>query len=211
MTALEIIQEVQKRLGMPQSAALTTTHAKQILGFVNTVQRDMMCEGYVWDELKNYNSFNTADNTAVYAITATGYEIDVLRNLQIGTSQPLKKFNNDEDFLEYKRQVSGSKGQPLAYRLRTRSTSAGTVSVEVAPTPDAVYAVDWELLIKPLKLVNSSDVPLLDSDCIVLGALFMARRQLGEDFSADLGAFQAKLSLFGGSQAGSDFGDVEAV
>ena len=211
MTALEIVQEVQKRLGMPQSATLTTTQAKQFLGFANTVQRDMMADGRVWDELKSYGTFPTVDGTGTYAISIANNELDVLRNLQIGTSKPLKKFSSDEDFIEYRRQMSGSKAQPLAYRIRTRSASAGTLTVEVAPVPDAVYTVDYELLIKPLRLTAQGDAPLLDSDCVVLVTLFLARKQLGEDFSADLGAFQAKLSLLGGSQGDSDFGDVEAV
>lgn len=207
MTALEIVNDVQRVLRMPVSAAITEPHARLLLSFCNLVMRDFMLESFVWDELKVFGNFDTSADNAIYSISSTRGDIDVISNIQIGTDDPLANYN-DENFRAYKR-TNTNTGQPLVYRHYGRN--AGAVLIEVSPTPDAVYTVDVETLIKPPKLVNSTDVPLLDPDTIVLGCVMLARKDQGEDYSGDLQAFQAKLALQGGTQGESNFGDVEAV
>lgn len=204
MTVLEIIQEVQRRLRMPVSTSLTDAHSQLILSFINTVQRDFMLENIVWDECKVYGSFDTVAGTPTYSISVSGQELDVVRNLQIGTNAPIVKYD-DDDFREYKRANTGQ-AQPLVFRIYSKS--GGGITVELCPTPDAVYSVDFEALKKPPRLTAQNETPLLDSDTIIAGALMLAR---GEQEGKEPDSFQAKLALQGDTQGESNWGDAEAV
>lgn len=206
MTVLEIIQEVQKKLRLPQSLSLTDSHAKLILSLINDVQRNLLAEQGVWDEAKVYGSFNTVSGTATATISVSGQEIEIIRNLKIGTSPPIEKVD-DDDFREYKRVYST--GQPLYYRIYSKS--GGGITVEFSPTPDAVYQIDYEVLKKPPRLVNSTDVPLLDADTLIAGTVTLAKHNQGQDVNLELSQFQAKLGMQVDSQGESGWGDVEAV
>lgn len=209
MTVLEIINEVQRRLRLPQSTAISDAHAQLLLSYLNEVQRDYMMESVVWDELKTYGNFNTTAGTNIYTISITGGgEIEIIRSLRIGTNTPLEKFDNDEEFREYKR-VYTAQAQPLMWRVYSRS--GGNIIIEVCPTPDAVYQVDAEVVKKPPKLSLATDTPLLDSDTVILGITMLARKEMGLDAQGDLASFQAKLGLQSENQGESNFGDVEAV
>ncbi len=210
MQALELIRMVQRDLRLPQAAAITEAHAQLLLGFANTVQRDLMLENYVWDEQKVYGHFETEADTALYTVTgSSSYEIDVIRNLQIGTYDPLV-WCTDSDFRAHKRTYTSTTARPLYWRVYSRS-GGDSIVVEVTPTPDAAYQVDTEALIKPKRLSGAEDETMLDPDIIFLGMMMLARKEQGEDFSGDLAAFQAKLTLQGENQGESNWGDVEAI
>lgn len=189
---------------MPVSTALTDAHSQLILSFINTVQRDFLLENIVWDECKVYGSFDTVAGTATYSISVSGQELEVIRNLQIGTNEPLVKLD-DEGFREYKRANTGQ-SQPLVRRIYSKS--GGGITVELCPTPDAVYTVVFEALKKPPRLTGQNDTPLLDSDTIISGVLMLAR---GEQEGKEPDSFQAKLALQSDTQGESNWGDAEAV
>ena len=206
MTAIEIIRQVQRELRLPESNSVSETHAKLILDFLNKVQRSLMMEAAVWDELKVYGYFNTQAGQPNYTISIlSGGEIDVIRNLQISGASLIKK--SDEEFRELKRLYTY--GEPKYYRHFGKE--GGDIIIEVLPVPDDIYQIDTEVLIKPPKLVNDNDIPLLDHDTIILGAIMLAKREQGEDYSAELAAFQAKLGMQADSQGESNWADVEAV
>jgi hypothetical protein len=210
MQAITLINNIQRELRLPQAAAITEAHAQLILGFINTVQRDLMLENYVWDEQKTYGYFETEADSFLYTVTgSSSYEIDVIRNLQISTYDPLT-WCSDSDFRAYKRSYGTTTGRPLYWRVYSRS-GGDSIVVELTPTPDAVYQVDTEALIKPKRLSAADDETMLDPDIIFLGALMLARKEQGDDYSGDLAAFQAKLMLQGDNQGESNFGDVEAI
>jgi hypothetical protein len=209
-TALQIVNEVQKRLRLPQTPQAdfaTNGHSVLLLSFLNMVMRDIMGD-YVWDELKVYDHFHTVDGTATYTVTLSGSptpELDQLLNLQISTSDPLVKYE-DEDFRSYAR-ANTSEGQPLIYRIRSRTET--TVTIELCPTPDAAYQVDIEALRKQPKLVEHGDTPLLDTDLVVEGLFWYAKQEQGEEVAEELEIFKLKLASLS-SNAGSS-GDVEAI
>lgn len=204
LNALQIVQEIQKRLRMPQSAALTERHAVLLLSFVNSVLVNGPGEGYVWDELKWFTAVPTVVGQVTYRIERSGYELDVLRDLRIGTNPPLSLLSDDL-FREYKR-LHTSQGQPKAWRHYSADT--GTITIEVAPPPDAVYSIDVEALVKPKRLVNASDVPLIDPEILILGGLTLAKEDQGEDYTLAGQEYGSKLAQ-AATRNESNWGDVD--
>lgn len=208
-TALQMVNRVQRSLRLPFSATVAEYHGALILENINTVQRGMMLDGFVWDDLKQFSHFHTDATNATYAISgAAGEDIDVIRNLQIGYSDPIIK-KTDDEFRAIKRGYAGTTGQPLYYRHYSRSV--GTLTIELAPSPDAAYQVDTEILVKPPMLTADGDLITLDADAVFYGALMLARQDQGEDATAQMSVFQAKISMLAGSHSDSNLGDMEAV
>jgi hypothetical protein len=204
LNALEIVQEIQKRLRMPQSASLAAPHAILLLAFVNSVLVNGPSEGYVWDELKWVTPIPTVQGTPTYRIERSGYELDVLRNLQIGTSDPMTLLS-DPLFREHRR-LHTSQGPPKAWRHYSADT--GTITIEVSPVPDAIYTIDVEALVKAKRLVLATDIPLIDPEILVLGGLTLAKEDQGEDATLAAAEYGGKLSVASG-KSDSNWGDVD--
>lgn len=209
-TALEMVKRMQRKLRLPQASTITEPHAAIMLECLNNAQRNLLPESYVWDELKVYGSFNTSIGNALYNITGTDdKELDVLRNLEITGNHPFIHLT-DSAFREKKRALSSTPGQPVFYRNYAREGGASLV-IEVTPTPDAIYTVETEALVKPKKLIADGDEILLDEDTLFLAAMFLATESEGLDYQAALSLYQAKLSLIGENQGESNWGDIEAI
>lgn len=204
MTILEIINEVQQQLRLPQSLNLDAAHAKLLLSYANEIQRTYMAPGFIWDQLKVYGTMPTVAGTSLYDVQlVNGQELDVIRNLQIPGSDLLIKLT-DDDFRAYKTANTGH-GQPMAYRIYGKSAD-GVVTIEVAPTPDAIYNIGWECLRKPARLTLAADVPELDQDTLKLGIKWMVIKGQGRDASGELDAFLARLN---GNHGAGEFGDID--
>lgn len=208
MTVLEIINEAQRLTRLPQSPTIADPHAKICLSFINEVMRDYMAERAEWDALKVYTTLSILAGTAVYAVSVASTELDKLKNIQIGVSKPLVPLD-DEEFLSYKRNNSLT-NQPLAYRIRSRN-AAGTITIEVCPTPDQNYTADIEATRKPVKVSTAGEVPELDSDTILLGLIMRVQKDKGIDYSLELAAFEGKLESRGNAEGNSNWGDAEGV
>lgn len=206
MNALELVREVQKRLRLPQSLSLNDPHAQLILSYINTVQRDLMTEVGVWDALKVYGEFYTEAGEALYTVAVEGMEIDVIRSLSINGIE-LEKVS-DETFRQLKK--SGSEQSfPKVFRFYSRTGSS--IVVELFPVPNNTYKVNVEALAKPPRLIQETDIPVLDEDAIVAGAVMLAKREQGEDASQEMALFQLKMDMHTDTFLETNFGDVEPV
>lgn len=212
MIVLEMINKIQTLLRLPLSASLADQHAKLLLAFINQVQRDFMAEGTTWDQCKLYGSFQTVAGVSLYTVSIADLgpgieELDTIKELCIaGMSEPLRMFDSDEDFRAFKRSHQGTTGLPLAYRRYSRTGTA--IVVELCPVPDQVYTVEVEALQKPPLLINATDVPLLDPDTIIAGALALAIDDQGQDASVKMEAFRIKLGITSQNEGDSNWGDV---
>ncbi len=208
-TAIQMVNRIQSAMRLPQSESLASAHGRLILGHVNTAQRTLLPDACIWDNLKLHGTFMTTPGTALYVIEGTlGREIDQILDLQIGAFGPLER-EDDADFRAIKRCYGSGRGRPLYYRIFSRV--GGAVQIEVAPIPDAAYAVDTEALCRPKLLTADEDTTVLDDDAIFLGALMLAKSDQGMDVTMDNQAFMAKVFGEVGSQGVSNWGDVEPV
>jgi hypothetical protein len=209
-TALQLINEVQKRLRLSQSASIIETHAQLILGFINDTALNIVAETAVWDALRFKGGFYTIPGVSIYPILLANAlsGIDALRNLQIDIS-PIEK-QSDREFRDFKRNYdTGDGGQPSIYRNYGRA--GANLLVEVCPTPNAVYSVDFEGLLKVSALVAESDTSPLDQEALVLGAVMLSRDEGGEDAQGATTLFKMKLELINANEGESSWGDIEAV
>ncbi len=209
-TALEIVQEVQRELRLPQaSGAFSKAHDVLMLIFANKFI-DLTFEAGQWEELDIAGGITLTQGKSVYVIEpANNTFLDVINHMQIGTNVPLKKFMTNDDFRNYAREQSSTQNQPLYMRIYGRQ--GRSILFEVAPTPDQSYLLDWEGQMKPLKLVNTTDICIFDSDLIIDGTLMLAKEESGLDFSAEADVVRLKTDSRVKSEADDSWGDIQAI
>ncbi len=218
MSVLEIINEVQRQLRLPQSASMVDAHAQLLLSFMNKVMLNFMMEAAVFDDLKVNGSIQLQKDISIYAISPLNVSnIDVLQNIQIGTSAPLEKLS-DDDFRDFVRvhteeasdnTLTPLEAEPEAYRQYARA--GGAIYIEVCPTPDQSYTADYALLVKPERVADGNDIPMLDQETIIEGVLLLAKEEMGIADQGDVDSFAVKLKGEIFSQGESNWGDVNPL
>lgn len=190
-TTLEIINQIQRGLRLPESAALTTSHAKLLLTFLNELQDTLMIDGD-WPELKlKLSQLIISGQSKVTIYPTNTAEVDIIKRIQVGTDIPLFILN-DREFLDIQRTNSGSSNQPTQARVLYRI--GGALVVEVDPVPDAAYTLVIEALQKPAELVNQGDIPILDTNTLIQGVLAKAKDEQGTSPGGAFASFLEKLN-----------------
>lgn len=209
-TALQLVQRVQRKLRLPVSETVHTTHGRLILEYLNTVQRSILPDMCVWDNLKLYGEIALVPSMSIYLIEGIDSgEVEQILEIRLeGEASPLTQLAN-ENFLEMAAIYGQSTGKPLYYRVYSRASNG--IKIEVLPVPDASYTAKVEALCLPLPLENDTDEPVLDPDVIYLGAVVLAKSDMGLDYSTDNAVFLAKAAGLRESQGCSNWGDVEIV
>lgn len=189
LSALEIVNAVQRDLRLPQSLDFNNAHAKLILSYVNRVQRDVMAIFGNWLELKVYRQFSTAVGLSKYKLTKD--ELTALTYMEINGVE-VTKCRTDEAFRSVKTTTPGT---PSSYRIRSFIPATGLTEIEFNCPADAVYTVDYEGYAKPPLLEFENDVPMLNPETIVLGTILVAKGKQGQDVSLDLEMWKNNFSL----------------
>lgn len=209
MTALQIVQEIQKELRLPQSTDFTDSHAKLVLSFINNVLVNILADETVWDDLKVAGTFKTVVGVSIYPVMPANVDyVEVIRDLRVAGKSYCIGGMSDEKFRVY-RAENTTPGEPRQYRREGRS--GGMVFIEVCPVPDAIYSMDFEILQRPPRLTLVSDIPIVDAETVLLGAKVLAKESHGRSFDLDLPVFQAKKSSQTVDQGSANWGDAETV
>ncbi len=207
--ALQIVQAIQQEQRLPQSVDLTRVHDKLMLAFVNKVLRTLGKTPERWDALKISGGFVTIIGQTVYTIDPiNAVSMDSITHVQIGTNEPIDPLVTEEAFREYKR-TNKTPSRPLARRLYGRVGRA--IMIELVPPPDVVYQVDFEGYQKILPLVNTTDVPLLNSDTIINGGVMLAKDEAGRKALIEAEIFANDVGADTGNEGEENIGDLDPI
>jgi hypothetical protein len=188
LTALQVVNEVQRDLRLPQSIDFNNAHAKLILSYVNRVQRDIMAEACNWLDLKVRRQFLTVQGNSIYKLTRD--ELSKISYIGLGTTE-ITDCKTDEVFRSVK---SVSEGQPAYYRIRAINKAKGTYDIEFNCPADAIYTVEYEGYAKPPLLEYENDLPVLNPETIVIGTILLAKSKQGQDVALELGLWKDNFS-----------------
>lgn len=206
-TALEIVNEVQKELRLPQSSLITEAHAQLMLSFANKVIQGPMMEAPDWPELILRGRLMLKQGVTMYTIRpVNGGTVDFIETITPVGYEPLIK-RQDGDFRVRKRgnDVSGQ-NQPTDYRIYSRA--GGNLIFEITPAPDQNYEATYEARQQPGRLLAATDYSPLNDDLIIMGTLAVARTEAGQDSGLDNQAFAGKLEGQIDNQTEPNWGDA---
>lgn len=181
MTYLELVNSVLIRLREREVSAITENAYSKLVGqFVNDAKRQVE-DAYNWNALRKTLTATTQADIFNYELNTAGSRFRVLDVVNDTSNWFMEQkssawFNNA--FLNATGAVET--GEPQYYTFNGVSND-GDTQVDIYPIPDAVYTIRFNIVDPQDNLVNNSDVLLVPSEPVILGAFARAVAERGED------------------------------
>lgn len=180
MTYLQLVNAVLRRLREDTVTSYDQSDYARLIGdFVNEAKREVE-DAWNWVQLRTTIQVNTlSDGTFRYTLTGAGDRSRILQvfndteNYEMRKA-PYKWMNNQ--FLG----SSGAQDGPPTYYDVNGNTS-GDPNVDVYPVPDAVYALNFNLVLPQDDLSDNDTTVTVPSWPVILGAYMKAISERGED------------------------------
>ena len=190
MTYLEVVNSILRRLREDTVSSVTENEYSTLIGdLVNTVKSEVE-DAWKWNALRSTITVNTIASTYRYVLTDAGTKSSLLDSYNNTSDWQLRVASSpwlNQQFTYADPQT----GEPTYYGVNG-ADSSGDIQVDVYPIPDAVYVLDFNLILKQAELSADADVPLVPSDVLVLGAWALAVSERGEDGGAGFAELDGK-------------------
>ena len=192
-TYLNAVNEVQRRLRETVTASVTTTDYSRLIGiFVNEAKREVE-DAWNWNSLRDTITATTVAGTRAYVLTNSRNRfrvLDVYNDTEDYFVCPIQTSNQTNNFLS-----STQQGKPMWYSFNAEYL--GDAVIDLFPTPDAVYAINFNLVIPQAELDTDTDEIWAPYEPIVIGAYMKAMGERGEDtgdgYQRAMGAYNVAL------------------
>lgn len=179
MTYLEAVNNVLTRLRESEVVSVSDTAYSRLIGsFINDAKTQVE-NTYAWNALQSDISITTVSGTSDYSLVGSGQGFRVLDVLNDTNNLALANKQRAEIARKQRTGVSADTS-PTEYAFNGVDTN-GDTKVTLWPTPDAVYSIAFTVVVPQGKLVNDTDVILVPTQPIVLGAWARAIAERGED------------------------------
>ena len=193
LSAIEIINKVQRRLRLPASSAITDTHAQLMLDFVNDSYRTVFPNIGVMNELKVRGAFTVNEGGPtlfpIYPINCNYVsKLNWIKYYSESPDEyPLQLLSGEN--LEIENLKAMPSGDPVGYPKYycIRQAPGSFPVVQFYPDISVEFtAFEYECSIKPQLLSAATDYPICDPMVLVYGATILAKRDAGLDPSAEV-------------------------
>ncbi len=178
MTFTDIINAVLRRLREPQIASPADTEYATLIGdFVNETKREVEA-AWNWTSLRTTVAVATVKGTSSYPLVGAGK-----------TFRTLSVYNaTDEYFLHAAPSnemakaaiLRGDQAQPHHYFFEGIDSN-GDLQVKFGQVPDAVYTINFELVVPQAAASTGTEEMTMDGNVLFLGAYAKAIAERGED------------------------------
>lgn len=178
MTYLELVNAVLRRLREDEVLNVSDTGYSKLIGdFVNEAKQEVE-NAWNWTHLRSTIQVNTVADTFRYTLTGAG-----------NRGRILHVFNDSQDYemrlapSKWMTQQYNSDGpqkaSPIYYDFN--GNTSGDPNVDVFPIPDAVYVLNFDMVVPQADFTANADTLTVPSQPVVLGAYAKAISERGED------------------------------
>lgn len=178
-TYLTLVNDVLRRMREDTVSTVTETTYSTLIGdFVNDA-KDIVEQSWDWTALRSTITVNTVASTYNYSLTGSS---DRYKDLGVyNTTSLLKMQHVPLQWMDRQRQLNATvpSTAPSAYTFRGVDSS-GDLTVDIYPTPDAVYALKFNCVIPQATLSAGADILSVPAQPVRQLALAMAVRERGE-------------------------------
>lgn len=177
MTYLQLVNHVLRRLRENTVSSVTDSDYSIMIGdLVNDAKRQVE-DAWDWTALRSTISVNTTTDDNSYTLTGSGDRVRVLS--AVNDTQNTRMDYKPKQWFTNINLSSTTTGAPTSFTY-TGVDSNGDMNIEVWPTPDGVYNLDFEVVVRPTDLSNDADTVSIPYLPIVYLALALAARERGE-------------------------------
>lgn len=155
MTLLEVVNGVLRRLREPVvTDTADTVYSTMIVDLVNDA-KNLVENAHDWIALRDKITITTVASTTNYTLTGSGTRLKLLNVLNdTGNRRVLQKSQSEMDRMQTL--TTTPEGDPYDFCFRGTDAS-GDLTVDLYPTPDAVYSIDFNAVKPQATLVASTD------------------------------------------------------
>lgn len=172
-TFLEMINEVQGRLGFPISKRLAEPNAKKIGMMMNDVISELLAAGRsTQDALTVYEALLPADKTELYVSPVNCKNLNGLGTITIENSKLIQA--NGESITSF---ITNSRSIPTSYIISNKTNHSLTITFNSALQKEMNVRIS--VFERPAGLVFASDRTVYDSDLVIKGTEYIARDDFG--------------------------------
>lgn len=178
MTYIDLVNQVLIRLREDEVTTVNqTAYSKMIGAFVNDAKR-LIEAGWDWTHLRQEVTVTTAQGTGEYTWTGKGSPVQILSSWNDTSNLWLSKVS--QAYIDKRNYTDADvEGTPIEYTLRSINAAKDSV-FEVYPTPDGVYDLKFNAVIKQGDLSADADELLIPQEPVIHMAVFFAARERGE-------------------------------
>lgn len=172
-TFLEMINEVQGRLGFPISKRLAEPNAKKIGMMMNDVITELLAAGRsTQDALTIYEALLPAEQTELYVSPVNCKSLNGLGTITIENSKLVQA--NGESITSF---ITNSRSIPTSYIISNKTNHSLTITFNSALQKEMYVRIS--VFERPAGLVFASDRTVYDSDLVIKGTEYIARDDFG--------------------------------
>ena len=172
-TFLEMINEVQGRLGFPISKRLSEPNAKKIGMMMNDVITELLAAGRTTqDALTVYEAFLEPDRTDLYISPVNCKSLNGLGTITIENSKLVQA--NGTSITSF---ITNSRSIPTSYIVSNKTNHSLAVTFNSALQEEKLVRI--EVFERPAQLVFASDRTVYESDLVIKGTEYIARDDFG--------------------------------
>jgi len=180
LTYLELVNKVLVRLRERQVTTVDANAYSRLIGeFVNKIKRDVE-SAYSWESLRDSWSCYTTADVVTYYMQDAGPSVVALDAFNAKSNCRLEPVSSRQmdDFLTLPHPPG--RGSPRYY-VFNGTNEANHVKVDIYPSPDAAYILQWNLYALQGDFDEDNDTLALPYRPVIEGALAMAYQERGED------------------------------
>jgi len=177
MTLLDAVNKVLLRLREDTVNDLTADYTQLICEFVNETKREVE-DAWDWVQLRTTIQVPTVASQLRYTLTGSGNRARIQYVNNDTDNFPLRLANSRWMTNQFTLGTT-QEGSPTFYDIN--GSSGGDYNVDLFPIPDAVYNVNFNMVIPQDDLTSISDVITVPAYPVVLGAYAKAIAERGED------------------------------
>lgn len=172
-TFLEMINEVQGRLGFPISKRMSEPNAKKIGMMMNDVITELLAAGRTTqDALTVYDAILEPEKTELYISPVNCKALNGLGTITIENSKLVQA--NGTSITSF---ITNSRSIPTSYIVSNKTNHSLTITFNSALTEEKIVRI--EVFERPAQLVFASDRTVYDSDLVIKGTEYIARDDFG--------------------------------
>lgn len=178
MTYLNLINHVLRRLREDTVATYNeTTYSTMIGDLVNDAMIKVQ-NAHNWSMLQTTTTINTVASTATYELANSNEHTQI--HTVINTSNKYQLQDANRSWVDLQQSLSSSEGPPNYWAVASQASGDDDLTIQLWPTPDAVYNIDVLHNVKQDRLAADATVLLVPDDPVIQLAVAYALEERGD-------------------------------
>ena len=178
MTYLQLINHVMRRLREDEVATYNETDYSTLIGdLVNDAMLKVQ-NAWNWSMLQTTTTVNTVASTATVELADSNEHTQI--HQIVNTTNNHRLTSQARSYIDYQQAMNNSEGPPTYWSFSSQDSADGDATIQLWPTPDAVYALEVLHNVKQDRMTDSGDVLLVPDDPVIQLAVAYALEERGD-------------------------------